>query len=212
VLLNANTTPIRRVALDFGMAEVGEHMPNTVVDIAADGDVILVVGPERLKLRVHSLNLKATSRPFSAMLGPIWKEGRDLLQDESVEILLPEDNAKAMEYICAVTHQNKMMPHTMTPLDVLEVAVVADKYDLVDALRFASESWLHARNARANELKALTGLKIEPLCPAGNVTVVCKNGPPDTWRAWLVSSHILGIASPKFAALFRSMVRQVIKS
>ncbi|KAL2782445.1 hypothetical protein BJX66DRAFT_345827 [Aspergillus keveii] len=182
------------------MAEVGEHMPNTVVDIAADGDVILVVGPERLKLRVHSLNLKATSRPFSAMLGPIWKEGRDLLQDESVEILLPEDNAKAMEYICAVTHQNKMMSHTMTPLDVLEVAVVADKYDLVDALRFASESWLHARNARANELKALTGLKIEPLCPAGNVTVVCKNGPPDTGRAWLIygSSDHQELISPWF--------------
>jgi hypothetical protein len=44
----------------------------------------------------------------------------------------------------------------MTPLDVLEVAVVADKYDLVDALRFASESWLHARNAKASELMVLT--------------------------------------------------------
>jgi hypothetical protein len=132
------------------MAEVGEHRPNTLVDIAADGDVILVVGPEKIGLRVHSLNLKATSKPFSAMLGPIWKEGRDLLQDESVEIPLPEDNAKALEYICAIIHhQNKMLPLTMTPLDVLEVAVVVDKYDLVDALRFASESWpsllLHMR-------------------------------------------------------------------
>jgi hypothetical protein len=50
--------------------------------------------------------------------------------------------------------------------------------------------------------------KIEPLYPAGNVTVVCKNGPPDTWRTWLVSSHILSIVSPKFAALFRFMVRE----
>jgi hypothetical protein len=50
--------------------------------------------------------------------------------------------------------------------------------------------------------------KIEPLYPAGNVPVVCKNGPPDTWRTWLVSSHILSIVSPKFAALFRFMVRE----
>lgn len=152
-----NSARIRRVAFAFNMTEVREHKPTTLVDIAADGDVILVVGPEKIRLRVHSLNLKATSKPFSAMLGPIWKEGRDLLQDGSVELPLPEDNAKAMEYICATLHhQNKMLPVTMTPLDVLEVAVVADKYDLVDALRFASESWLHARNAKADELMVLT--------------------------------------------------------
>ena len=83
-----NSARIRRVAFAFNMTEVREHKPTTLVDIAADGDVILVVGPEKIRLRVHSLNLKATSKPFSAMLGPIWKEGRDLLQDGSVELPL----------------------------------------------------------------------------------------------------------------------------
>jgi hypothetical protein len=49
-------------------------------------------------------------------------------------------------------------------------------------------------------------VEVERLYPAGDVTVVCQNGSPDTWRTWLVSSHILSIASPKFAALFRFMV------
>lgn len=129
-----------------------------VVDIAAAGDVILVVGSENVRLRVHSLTLKATSKPFSALLGPNWKEGRDLLDEDGfVELLLPEDNAMAMEYICAIIHhKNKMLSTTMTPDDFLEVVVTADKYDFVDALTFASESWLRPRNTNADELMALT--------------------------------------------------------
>jgi hypothetical protein len=58
------------------------------------GDVILVVGPEKVKLRVHSLFLKAASKPFSAMFGPDWKEGHNMLgRDGPVEVPLPEDNA-----------------------------------------------------------------------------------------------------------------------
>lgn len=48
-----------------------------------------------------------------------------------------------------------MLPITMTPYDILEVAVTAKKYNFVDALRFASESWLHVRNAKVDGLMAL---------------------------------------------------------
>jgi len=49
-----------------------------VINIAPDGDVILVVGPSRSqisKLRVHSLFLTTASKVFSAMFGPHFKEG-----------------------------------------------------------------------------------------------------------------------------------------
>jgi hypothetical protein len=36
------------------MEEPRDNKPSTVVKIAADGDVILVVEPEQVKLRVHS--------------------------------------------------------------------------------------------------------------------------------------------------------------
>ncbi|KAL3479211.1 hypothetical protein BJX99DRAFT_255740 [Aspergillus californicus] len=125
------------------------------VDIAADGDLILVVGPENIRLRVYSLTLKSTSKPFSAMLGPDWKEGR-ALEDGCAELLLPEDDAVAMEYICAIIHhQNMMLPTTMAPYDILKVAVAADKYNFVDALRFASKSWLYPCNAKAAVLMVL---------------------------------------------------------
>jgi len=126
------------------MEELRDHNPSTVVNIAADGDVILVVGPEKVKLRVHSLFLKAASKPFSAMFGPNWKEGHIIRgRDGPVELPLPEDNAAALKVICAVIHhRNNDVPQTLAAGDVLGVAVTADKYDCVDALKFASGNWL----------------------------------------------------------------------
>ena len=147
----------QRAAYDLDMAELGDSSFTDVEDIAAVGDVILVVGPEQIRLRVHSLTLKATSQAFSAMLGSNWKEGRDLIGKGLVNLLLPEDNAMAMKYVCAIIHhQNKMLPNDMAPPDILDIAITADKYNFVDALRFASGSWLQSCNLKADELMTLT--------------------------------------------------------
>ena len=140
------------------MEELKENKQSTVVEIVADGDVILVVGPEKVKLRVHSLFLKAASRPFSAMFGPDWKEGHYMLgRDEPAEVPLPDDNAAALTIICAIIHhRNKEVPQTLAAGDVLKVAVTADKYQCTDALRFASGNWLQPRKYKAGDLMLLT--------------------------------------------------------
>jgi hypothetical protein len=131
---------------------------NTIVEIAPDGDLILIVGPEKAKLHVHSMMLRAVSKPFSAMFGPDWKEGHDLLdRDRPAEISLPEDNAAALKIICSIIHhQNKEVPHALAAGDVLAVAVTADKYDCVQALRFASDSWLRPSTDEPADLMLLT--------------------------------------------------------
>ncbi|KAL7909984.1 hypothetical protein GGI35DRAFT_468975 [Trichoderma velutinum] len=131
---------------------------NTIVEIAPDGDLILIVGPEEAKLHVHSALLRTVSKPFSAMFGPAWKEGHDLLDcDRPVELSLPEDNAAALKIICFIIHhQNSEVPQTLAAGDVLAVAVTADKYDCVEALRFASESWLRTTRDKAGNLMLLT--------------------------------------------------------
>lgn len=98
-------------------------------------------------MRAQSLILKATSKPFAAMLGPTWTEGREQPSPESpVEILLPEDNAVALKHICAVTHsQSQMIPETPSTQDILDIVILADKYDFVDALGMANRSWLRIR-------------------------------------------------------------------
>lgn len=135
----------------------GTHT-NTVVKIAPDGDLILIVGPKKAKLCVHSMSLMAASKPFSVMLGPNWKEGHDLLNcDGPAELLLPEDNAAALKIICSIIHhQNRAVPQPLAAGDVLAVAVTADKYDFVQALIFASNSWLRPSGNETGNLMLLT--------------------------------------------------------
>ncbi|WZH50277.1 uncharacterized protein QYS62_011521 [Fusarium acuminatum] len=131
---------------------------NTVVKIAPDGDLILMVGPEETKLRVRSILLMAASKPFSVMLGPDWKEGHDKRDhDGPFELSLPDDNGAALKTICSIIHyQNKKVPRTLPAGDVLAVAVVADKYDCVNALEFASETWLRPSGDEPDNLMLLT--------------------------------------------------------
>jgi hypothetical protein len=124
------------------MGEQSDKKRGTPSRIAADGDVILVVGLEMVKLHVRSLFLKAVSKPFSTMFEPGWKEGDSMLErDEPVEISLPEDSAWAMKIICAIiSYRNKRVPHTLPAGNVLDIAVTTDKHDCVDAQNFASQT------------------------------------------------------------------------
>jgi hypothetical protein len=128
-----------------------------LVDIVPDGDCILVVGPDMMKLRVHSLFLSAVSKPFFAMFAPRWKKGDAVFsQSEPLEIFLPEDDATSMRLVCAVIHhKNQDVPANLSASDVLGVAITADKYDCVHAVKFAIDNWLRGRKDEASDLIAL---------------------------------------------------------
>jgi hypothetical protein len=140
------------------MEELRDNKPSTIIEIAADGDVILVVGPEEAKLRVHSLFLKAASKHFSAMFKLDWKEGHNMLgRDGPGELPLPEDNAVALKLVFAIIHhRNKMVPPTLAAGEVLGIAITADKCDCTDTLEFASGNWLQPRKNEAGNLMLLT--------------------------------------------------------
>lgn len=144
------------------METPNDTQTNTIVEIAPDGDLILIVGPEEAKLHVDSMMLRVASKPFSAMFGPNWKEGRDLLDGDRpvnrpVELPLPEDNAAALKIMCSVIHhQRSEVPRTLAAGDVLAVAVATDKYDCVEALSFASDGWLRPSRDEAGNLMLLT--------------------------------------------------------
>ncbi|EFW98634.1 btb/poz-like protein [Grosmannia clavigera kw1407] len=115
-----------------------------VVDIFADGDVILVVGPQAVQLRVHSLFLQSVSKVFQVMFGQRWSEGRDLSKDHPKSVVLEEDNAEAMQTICCVIHhRSNMLPTEIPPEKVLEIGIVSGKYDLASALKYVIAQWLH---------------------------------------------------------------------
>jgi hypothetical protein len=113
-------------------------------DIAPDGDVILVVGPEKARLRVHSQFLRAASNVFAAMLGPCWKEGQGLF--EGREVSLMEDDADAMRTICYVIHlRNDDVPESIKPRELLQILIVSDKYNFHLALKYLIKDQLRPR-------------------------------------------------------------------
>jgi hypothetical protein len=118
----------------------------TRAEIATNGDVVLVVGPHSKKIRVCSSILENASKYFRTMFGPHFAEGKDLNSNDPKEILMPYDNANALEIICNIMHlRNDAVPRSLSPNDIFEVAVAADKFDCVVALEHASTLWLNPK-------------------------------------------------------------------
>ncbi|TEA22185.1 hypothetical protein C8034_v002166 [Colletotrichum sidae] len=115
-------------------------MEDDIITMAADGDIIMNVGPHpSKKFRVHSSILKAASKVFSAMLGPNFAEGQQLLVDgrqDPATIKLPEDDSMAMEAIFNILHHH--INHLPEPKEIVyyEIAIAANKYDLAPHIRY----------------------------------------------------------------------------
>jgi len=116
-------------------------------DIVPDGDVILLVGNENVRLRANSQSLRCASKTFGAMFGPDWREGQGLSKELPAEVALPDDDVGAMRTICCVIHhRNDLAPENPTTKEVLRIAIVVDKYDLKVALKYAILEWLKPRS------------------------------------------------------------------
>lgn len=137
------------------MGSESEHNGTSTVptghrDISAGGDVVFVVGEKQLdRFRVSSAIMKNASKVFEAMLSPGFAEGNTLLRSKQVEVPLPDDDVDGMFLILCVLHfRNDLVPETLGPRKIYNVAVLADKYDLFVPLKFAGQHWLsRARQA-----------------------------------------------------------------
>ncbi|CAI7569318.1 unnamed protein product [Penicillium pancosmium] len=129
---------------------IGEFSPQS--------DASLVIGPEKRKLHVDSCVLERSSKPFLAMSKSVWKEGRALRHgDTSIEIPLTEDDNIAFEYICtAIYDEVDMIPEELTTDEVLDISIMVDNYDFMEALSSKSESWLQAGEKKAGDIMILT--------------------------------------------------------
>ncbi|KAB5529047.1 hypothetical protein GE09DRAFT_1253334, partial [Coniochaeta sp. 2T2.1] len=114
-----------------------------VNDIDPNGDVIMVVGPDKHEMRVSSNSLQLASKVFRAMLGPNWSEGQGLSKQSPPKVTLEEDDAEAMRTIFCVLHfRDDLVPNKLAPEKVIDIAIECDKYDMTSALRYTSAMWL----------------------------------------------------------------------
>lgn len=108
------------------------------VNVAVNCDLTLIVGQAKEQIRVKSAYLTEASKPFAAMLSRTWK-APDV---DTVE--LPDDDPEAMLEICYALHRKYDQLQTPpSPETILEIAIIADKYFLYDALTdVAAAFWL----------------------------------------------------------------------
>lgn len=142
------------MAMESSPTESGATAAASQSDIAPDGDIILVVGSSSKKIRVCSILLKNASPYFRNLLGPHFAEGQDVKCDNPKEVLMPVDNAEALEMICNIIHLcNDAVPLCLPAKKVFEIAVTAEKFDCVVALKLASAHWL-----TSTDVESLTDL------------------------------------------------------
>lgn len=113
--------------------------------ICPHSDLFLVVGPNKQPIGVDARSLRRVSKVFEAMFRPPWLESTKLSENRisPLELALPEDDFRAMNVICCIIHhRNDLVPADLLARDILKIAIVADKYDMLAALKFAAAGWL----------------------------------------------------------------------
>lgn len=111
-----------------------------------DGDLLLMVGTERLgqegHFKVCSATLRRSSVVLKAMLfGGHWAESKPAKGEWIVK--LPEDNPSAIGALLAIAHGRfELVPHPMEIDTLYEIIVVCDKYAMMHLLRPWIKNWM----------------------------------------------------------------------
>ncbi|KAK0716101.1 hypothetical protein B0H67DRAFT_554487 [Lasiosphaeris hirsuta] len=114
------------------------------ITVAPSGDVIMVVGKEKRRMRVHSVILSAASPVFKVMFGPNFSEGNHLSTVDPKEIPLPKDNEDALQTIFYIVHfRPDAINDPPSPDLLLQVAIAANKYGFVNALKHPLQAWIN---------------------------------------------------------------------
>ncbi|KAK1542013.1 hypothetical protein CPAR01_05400 [Colletotrichum paranaense] len=116
------------------------------VQIDPDGDLTLRAGqqtdkPERL-FHVCASALRRSSQVWKKMLFGPFKESKPAFGPWVVN--LPEDDPEALEIILNIIHANfPLVPNTPDLFELYEIFQMANKYDMIPALKPWAVSWLH---------------------------------------------------------------------
>ncbi|KAF4996176.1 hypothetical protein FGRMN_4668 [Fusarium graminum] len=115
--------------------------------VIPSGDLMLVVGNTKIKILVDTSFMGHISPVFKAMLKPGMGEGNAVqvaTGTAPVEIALPEDSPEAVLYGLRAQYGNDPSTIVISPRTIRDVAVFADKYDLVQRFKAVSCLWLAA--------------------------------------------------------------------
>ncbi|KAF6821716.1 nuclear pore protein-like protein [Colletotrichum musicola] len=115
------------------------------VRIDPDGDLILRAGSElqdpAKSFLVCSSALRRSSAVWKTMLFGPFKESKPA--SGAWEVDLPEDNPSGLWILLHIVHANfRMVPRTPTLTELYEVLRLANKYDMISAVKPWAKTWL----------------------------------------------------------------------
>jgi hypothetical protein len=119
--------------------------PSKIPDQEFDnlGDLTLIVGNDRIRFKVSSSAIRMSCPAWNAMLtGPYIESGLS-------EISLPEDSPSALLIILQIIHYKfNNIPKALTLQQMVELAQICDKYDLVSLVGPWLRAWTSPHRKR----------------------------------------------------------------
>ncbi|QDS75765.1 hypothetical protein FKW77_008691 [Venturia effusa] len=147
--LEAVAEKVRHSISQLRRLEGGSAASSTATIVDKDGDLVLVVGTAKHRVRVASKALTSTSGVFKAMLSGQFKEAAELAASSAIgelyELPLPDDDVEAMIAICNIVHlRPKEVPSikTFSASLLQNIVFLAEKYDCEVPVALVMEPWL----------------------------------------------------------------------
>ncbi|TLD12909.1 uncharacterized protein PgNI_03537 [Pyricularia grisea] len=120
-----------------------EDMQDTTIHFDNKGDLRLQVGTEERIFVVCSRTVSRASEAFERMLHGPYAERKPADPNIDWVVKLPEDSARGLEVVLNVIHARfKLIPESLGPDVLFHVIAVADKYDMIEALKPWCKQWL----------------------------------------------------------------------
>lgn len=107
------------------------------------GDIVLVTGAEKSRLRVYSLFLSHVSPILESSLKQtgVGVTAVRYSNDTIPEVIFSEDDSVAFIMLCGVLHSHKTNQRARNK-DIQSLAILADKYKCTHALSYVTHYWL----------------------------------------------------------------------
>lgn len=147
----SNTTPSGAGYPDEVLPSLVELFDPPSHSMCEFGDIMLVIEDgyhPQLRLRVNSCILSSTSNIFRALLRGCFAEGAAIRAGETREVYM-NDHPTPMLALCQLLHHKPVEPALKTS-DILEFALLVDKFDCVQPLKHATDSMLGLFDADAH--------------------------------------------------------------
>lgn len=123
-------------------------------EITSRGDLTLVIGKEKVRLRVHSAVMRDGSPVFDEWLGctPGW--GPMILKENPRELSLEDDDPEAIRLLCSILHCT-ITASPPAPTSILRLAEAALRYDSVSKVSLTVRVWYNKLASSQEEVDEL---------------------------------------------------------